>query len=61
MRDAGGELPFAELKTRLGGVARVQAVGEGQAVQVVYLLVANNLVVIDRSVKGVKEGVVRIV
>ncbi|RUS20654.1 hypothetical protein BC937DRAFT_94693 [Endogone sp. FLAS-F59071] len=33
MRDAGGELPFAELKTRLGGVARAQGVGEGQAVQ----------------------------
>ncbi|RUS25722.1 hypothetical protein BC938DRAFT_471750 [Jimgerdemannia flammicorona] len=61
VRNAGGELPFARLKTRIGDVARAQGLNEGQAVQAVYLLVANNLVVIDRSVKGVKEGVVRIV
>jgi hypothetical protein len=52
IRDAGGEVPFADLKAYVGQAARLQGFPEQQGTSAVYMLVASHLVMIDRSCKS---------
>ncbi|CAG8592395.1 4857_t:CDS:10 [Ambispora gerdemannii] len=53
IRDEGGELSFAELKDRISNLARQREMSEFEemGINAVYTLVANRLIIIDRSEK----------
>ncbi|CAG8810016.1 9466_t:CDS:2 [Gigaspora margarita] len=49
LRNVGGELLLADLKSRIGQVVREKGWQENEGIKALYLLVANKLVSIDRS------------
>ncbi|RIB13586.1 hypothetical protein C2G38_2097973 [Gigaspora rosea] len=49
LRNVGGELFLADLKSRIGQVVREKGWQENEGIKALYLLVANKLVSIDRS------------
>ncbi|CAG8663749.1 1962_t:CDS:10, partial [Acaulospora colombiana] len=52
LRDAGGELPLADLKERIGQSAREKGWKDSDGINALYILVANFLVTFNHSRKG---------